>query len=49
MQAPNVVAVDWLLGRLRPTLEKVAAWQGVTARSGASLQRASGARLTEAR
>lgn len=28
MQAPNVVAVDWLLGELRPTLEKVAARQG---------------------
>ncbi len=28
MQAPNVVAVEWLLGQLRPTLEKVAALQG---------------------
>jgi iron complex transport system substrate-binding protein len=25
LQAPNVVAVDWLLGQLRPTLQKVAA------------------------
>jgi iron complex transport system substrate-binding protein len=24
LQAPNVVAVDWLLGQLRPTLEKMA-------------------------
>jgi hypothetical protein len=28
MQAPNVVAVEWLLGRLRPTLLRVAARQG---------------------
>ncbi|MGI5128726.1 ABC transporter substrate-binding protein [Pseudonocardia sp. CA-107938] len=25
LQAPNVVAVDWLIGQLRPTLQKVAA------------------------
>ncbi len=28
MQAPNVVAVEWLLGQLRPTLQRVAARQG---------------------
>lgn len=28
LQAPNVVAVDWLLDQLRPTLQKVASTQG---------------------